>query len=189
MDGENKVKYVHCQVVAAALRSAAQEAGREYPAVYPHSADIARQNGELDLYRESNKLNRSCAQAIDAAIRDSNYTLFHYDLAAAARSVISEYGVERVQWVLAYTVQSKEWDGRFSSNNKEWAKGFDIPKPKFSGFAAEAHPAILDGFINQLRKILQERENSSVLDSLKKGREVVERPKPEKPVKKSGPEL
>lgn len=178
-----------CQVVAAALQSAAQETGREYPAVYPFSADVARQNGELDLYRESNRLHRSCAQAIDAAIHDSNYKLFHYDLTAAARSVISEYGAGRVQWVLAHTVQSKEWDGRFSYDNKEWAKGFDIPEIKFSGYAAEAHPAILDGFINQVRKILQEREKSSVLDSLKKGREAGARPKPEKPTKKSGPEL
>ena len=129
-----------------------------YPTVYPHAADIARQNDELDLYRESNKLNDACAQAIDQAVQDSNYELYHYDLPAAAKSVMAEYGAERVQWVLASTIQRNEWDGRFSHNNKEWAKGFDIPERKFGGSVINTHPAILDGFVNNVRKAILEKE-------------------------------
>lgn len=130
----------------------------EHPKVYPYAADIARQNGELDQYRESNKLNVACAQAIDQAVRDNNYELFHYDLPAAAKGVLAEYGAERVQWVLASTIQGNDWDGRFSHNNKEWAKGFDIPERKIGGSVINTHPAILDGFVNNVRKAILENE-------------------------------
>lgn len=129
----------------------------EYPQVYPHSADVARQNDELDVFRESNRLNSECAKAVNAAIQGSNYKLYHYDLPAAAQSVIGEYGAERVQWVLAHTLQQKNWDGRFSQNNKEWANGFDIPDLKYSSFSIETHSAILDGFVNQVRKAIMEK--------------------------------
>ena len=130
----------------------------EYPEIYPHSAAIARQNGELDQFRESNSINRDCVKAIDAAIRDNNYKLYHYDLQVAAKSVIDEYGAERVQTMLAHAVREMDWDGRFSDNNKEWAKNFEIPKFEQSGFVAQTHPAILDGFIKQVRGAVVEKE-------------------------------
>jgi hypothetical protein len=132
--------------------------------VYKHPPEIARENGELEQYRLNNKLNKDCAAAIDKAIADSNYEPFHYDLKTAAKTVLAEYGAERVDWVLANTIQKQHYDGRYSSANKKWAKDFDIPE-KASSFFCNAHPTLLDGFIDRKRESML--ENPSLLESLK----------------------
>ena len=66
----------------------------------------------------------------------------------------------------AATVQDKSWDGRFSSSNKDWAFSVSLPQGLLDGgmdrrhdYAVSAHPAILDGFIWQVRKEIREREH------------------------------
>lgn len=124
--------------------------------LYPYSADEARRLGELTQWRESYKLNKACKEAIEAAIR-CDFDGMHLN-ADCAKSVIEKYGFKRVNHVLANTVQSLNWDGRFSGANKEWAKGAYIPSDKEHNqyIVVGAHPAVLDGFINQIRKAYQE---------------------------------
>ena len=89
-------------------------------AIYPHSAAYAKEHGELEQYRASNRANLQCKEAIEAAVRE------HFDgmylSRDAARDVIETYGIDRVMFVLANTVQLQDWDGRYSLRNKEWAK-------------------------------------------------------------------
>lgn len=40
---------------------------------------------------------------------------------------IDRFGMERVAFVLANTVQDKDWDGRISADNKAWAKDAPVP--------------------------------------------------------------
>lgn len=134
--------------------------------LYRQDADYARQNDELARYRDSNRFNTDCAEAIDKAIHDSNYELYRYDLNTAAKKVIGEYGAERVAWVLAATLQNLEHDGRFSRNNKDWGKGFSVPYEKSIYYTVKTHPAVLDGFINTARKIFSELEKPSILNRL-----------------------
>lgn len=145
--------------------------------VYPHSAEIARERDELDAYRESNKINRDCAAAIDAAIHESNYEPFHYNLKDAMEKVTAAYGEKRVAWVMAATVQLHEYDARYSSTNKKWAQGFQIPreqhygdiKPRIAYYGTNAHAILIDGFINHLReKMTQKKEHKpSITGQLK----------------------
>lgn len=125
--------------------------------VYRYSADVARENGELDLFRESGKTNRACAQAIDKAVQESNYKLYHYDLPTAAKKVMGAFGAERVQWVLARALQNSKWDGRYSDNNKEWAASFPLPTIQYADAVINTHPAILDGFVSQVRSMIMEK--------------------------------
>jgi hypothetical protein len=116
--------------------------------VYRYPPEIARAHGDLDLYRQSLKLNKECAAAIDRAINaepNREHTI------NAVKTVIDEYGKDRVNWVLANTVQKQDYDGRLSSDNKTWAKGFDIPATA-SDFHCNIHPALLNSFINQCRE-------------------------------------
>jgi len=131
--------------------------------VYRHPLEVARENGELDLYLQNRKLNTECTAAIDQAIRDCNYKENHYDLRIAAKTVQSEYGKDRVDWVLADIIQNHMYDGRYSYDNKAWAKCFDIPK-KESGLYPDSHPYILNGFIERHREIAQEKP--SLLEAL-----------------------
>ena len=121
-------------------------------AIYPHSADYAREHGELEQYRASNNANFQCKEAIEAAVRE------HFDgmylSHDAAKSVIETYGIDRVALVLANTVQLQDWDGRYSRRNKEWAK--TIPNYNADtvrcGYVLNSHPAVLDGFIDLVRE-------------------------------------
>jgi len=127
--------------------------------IYRHTASYAMEHNELDLFHESERANRDCAKAIEAAVRDSMYELYHYDLDAAAKNVIQAHGAERIQYVLARIVNQSEWDGRYSQNNKAWAKGFDLPQYR-SAIVIDTHPTLIDGFINAARKaVLQSRRH------------------------------
>lgn len=155
------------------------------PKIYMASADAARQNGELAVYRESNRLNASCAHSIEKAIHDSHDGNNRYDFAAALKTVTAQYGAERVHVVLANTVQHKDYDGRFSHENRQWAQGVQIPqltREQCADFVCEAHPALLDGFLNFVRKQQQEKR-PSVADQLKA------QPKPPSPGKKKKPHI
>ena len=130
--------------------------------VYPHSVDYARQHGELDRWRESKDLNNACAKAIDQAIIDSNYELYHYNLDGAAKSVVEEFGADRVNFVLASIIEQHHYDGRYSQDNKKWAQEFDIPKSDRQP-VCNTHPTVLDGFVSSLRKYTEELEKNTAL--------------------------
>jgi hypothetical protein len=158
--------------------------------VYPHSADIARDRGELDKYRESNKINHDCAAAIDKAINESNYEPFHYDLKSAMEKVTAAYGEKRVAWVMAATVQLHDYDGRYSPANKRWAQGFQIPreqsygdnKPRIPYYGTNAHATLIDSFITRLRKHMEQKKERkpSVTGALKDGAAKLAAEKPAK---------
>ena len=130
--------------------------------VYYESFSYAADNGEVDLYRLSRKLNEDCRNAIEEAIAD------HFDgmhLADdAAKSVVEQFGMERMGYILAYTLNCNNHDGRYSHSNKEWAettckgeRGSNI-RPDW---IVRSHPAVLNGFVDMYRKELaveQQRE-------------------------------
>lgn len=135
--------------------------------VYKYSLDIAIKNEETKVFHESNLLNQYCRDAIDKSIRDSNYDTYRYDLKSAVNTVISAFGKERVDWVMANTIQQKHYDGRFSSANREWAKKFDISLENSRGYISNTHPAVLDGFLNRLHE--KEKEiNKPLMNSVSK---------------------
>ncbi|BAL01482.1 hypothetical protein OBV_42830 [Oscillibacter valericigenes Sjm18-20] len=136
----------------------------EFPNVYPYSCEEARSQNQLSLWRESHRENIACKNAIEEAIR-RNFDGMHLE-SDCAQNVINQYGFNRVQWVLANTVQQKDWDGRFSRDNKAWAKSVFIPPDKNRltdhnlEYVVESHPAVLDGFVNQYRRAYQAQELS-----------------------------
>ena len=128
----------------------------EYPQVYKRSPEEARAVGETALFRESHKLNIACKKAIETAIRE-NFDGMHLKK-ECLNTVMDEYGPDRMDWVLANTIRHLEYDGRFSHSNKEWADGFDIPGINPHGydfgqdFKVGSHPAVLDGFVDLVRR-------------------------------------
>ena len=140
--------------------------------VYRQTGMYAREHGELEQFRQSNVANIACRAAIEKAITE-NFDGMRLRADAAAK-VLGEFGVERVQFVLANTVQHKDWDGRFSRENKAWAAAFAIEPDVVMGMdrrvqsVVNSHPAVLDGFITMTRKAVLEKYCPSVLESLKK---------------------
>ena len=122
--------------------------------LYRHSLKEAVQHEEKDLWRESYKINCDCARAIERIIAE-NYDgeRLGQDLAGP---IIQQYGFNRVNWVLANTVQQKKEDGRISPENRQWAETLPIPQEEHNWqFEVNSHPGLTDLFIGDVRKAWQ----------------------------------
>lgn len=124
--------------------------------VYYESFGYAAENGEVDLYRISRQLNEDCRNAIEEAIAD-NFDGMHL-ADDATKSVVEQFGMERMGYILAYTLNYNNHDGRYSHSNKEWAettckgeRGNNI-RPDW---IVRSHPAVLNGFVDMYRKKLE----------------------------------
>ena len=124
--------------------------------IYKYTADYALKNGESELFHASAAVNCKCAEAIDEAIKSSNYEQYRYKFSEAVKTVVDGFGFERVNWVLASTIHQRFFDGRFSQSNQKWAKDFSIPDERYPGFIINTHLAVLDGFIDSVRKAHKE---------------------------------
>ena len=144
------------------------------PPLYLHNAAYAREHGELEQYRASRHLNIACKDEIEQAIPE-HYRNNRLEAEAAA-NVLEQYGAERVQYVLANTIQEKDWDQRFSRSNREWADSVNIPPdPDAFGsdrnldFVVDCHAGLVNLFVDRVREQLreQEKEKPSVLQQLR----------------------
>ena len=142
--------------------------------VYKQPAAYAREHGEIDQFRASHWANIACKNAIEDAIAE------HFDGMHLGREavtdVLEQFGKDRMEFVLAATVQVKSWDGRFSVSNKEWAASIPTTEGKNeSGFdrrdeyAVSSHPAVLDGYVRIARQEMKELEKTSIHDALQQG--------------------
>ena len=130
--------------------------------VYKETAEHARNSGELEVYRASYKANVACKDAIEQAI--SNHYRDNRLSDEGAKSVLAQFGAERVQYVLANTVQHKDWDGRISSDNKDWAKTVPICAGNSDYFVVDkSHPGLMDLFLTQTRKELEATEKEKTI--------------------------
>ncbi len=117
------------------------------------------QHQKAQAYRDNMRQNVDCKRAIEKGISENFNGMIL--TTGFEESIIAEYGLERVEYVLANTIQQKDHDGRFSQANKEWANKTEItemPEHRYQ-FVVESHPAVLDGFVNLIReKRLQKEE-------------------------------
>ena len=149
----------------------AQEELRTAP-LYPHSAAYASEHGEMAQYNRSYQANSACKEAIEQTI-SAHYAENRLDTEAAVKDVLEKFGTERVQFILANTIQHKNHDGRISQDNKAWAK--TIPMPEDSDASRHCaylvvdgvNPGLTDLFTRQARKTMQEPQKSSVLQKLR----------------------
>lgn len=125
----------------------------EHKPLYRWSLEDAVAHGERDEWRESHRENCDCARAVERAIEE-NYR--DNCLKDGTQGIIDRYGFDRVNWVLANTVQQKEYDGRFSPENKAWAKQTYIPEDEACWqFCVDSHPGLTNLFVDQVRRAWQ----------------------------------
>lgn len=141
--------------------------------VYRFPAEHARENGELELYRASNKASAACKEAIEKAISEHYCdNVLHRE---AIAQVAEQFGHERILYVLAITIRQKDWDARFSADNKQWAKTVPVSEnPDAWGtdrncyLAVNSHSGLVDLFTKLARDNARAHERKpSVLGRLK----------------------
>ena len=138
-----------------------QKAMTEGVPLYGGTFEYAKANGEENLYRQSLQANIECKHEIEQAIRN-NFDGMHLNK-GFENALIEKFGLERMRYVLANTVQENDWDGRYSPETKEWAKSVTVTEKSDhrSQFAIGTHPAVLDGFINRVRKLEKSYKESN----------------------------
>ena len=172
-----KLETGHMDVIRESIENRADEVRkvkeelRSAP-LYFHSASYAAAHGEMEQYQASYQANLACKEAIERAI-STHYGNNRLDSQAAVKEVLMKFGPERVQFLLANTVQHKEWDGRISHDSKVWAKTIPMPEgndtSRYSIYLVvdKVNPGLTDLFLKQVRKSIQEPEKGSILQKLK----------------------
>ena len=125
--------------------------------VYRETANYAYEAGELDMYRASRDANMACKEAIETAISD-NFSNNHLSTEAAVTSVFDQFSPERVQYVLANTIQHKDHDGRIHQSLKDWAKEIEIcPDDANSFIVDKVNPGLVSLFVTEVNRQIEEK--------------------------------
>lgn len=141
------------------LVSPMKDERNEEPPVYRHTADYAMEHGEIREYNLSYRANEKCKKAIQQAISR------HYDgsrlrVDEAVKEVLGKFREDRVQYILANTVQRKSWDGRISPESKAWAQTMSIPNGNRNAYLSldDVNPGLMDSFLKGIRESIPKKK-------------------------------
>lgn len=136
--------------------------------IYKNSLKYAKENGELERYRESMNLCDECGTFISHSIAE-NFNNNYLDVKKVTAEAAGKYGFERAMLMLALRVDSLKYDGRFTADNKEWAQKLlaDYPNAEEIRKTADrtlgtAHPVLLNAVTEELRSAFRERNKQEI---------------------------
>lgn len=143
--------------------------------VYRQTREYASENNELDQFRESYRANIACKETIQKAI-GQNYDGVRLNVQGVIETASPLFSMERIQYVLANTIQYKAWDERFSPSNRQWAESIPVAQcPDTWGndrncyFVVDSHPGLTNLFVTHFRKELEkdaQAKKPSILNKL-----------------------
>lgn len=127
--------------------------------IYPYSHTDAVRRGlkDLERYIQSFSLNVKCACEIEKAVRRADG--IRGITADIIKLLADKYGIDRVNYVLANSINHIGSDKYISQENREWAKSIPVVpdfvahKDRTRRFAASLHPEQL----NMLAELTRER--------------------------------
>ena len=135
--------------------------------IYKSSLKYAKENGELEQYRESMNLCDECGTFISRSIAE-NFNNNYLDVKKITAETIGKYGFERTMLMLAFRIDSLEHDGRIDASNKEWAKSFISGYSNAEKIRATAdrtlgttHPVLLNAAVEDIRSAFLDRDRQS----------------------------
>lgn len=156
---------------------------KDIPVYYP-SIEYAKQNGELEQWRDSYNINMELKRCLND--NASNYYNTHR-LDELINTLVENYGVERSMYLIARTVQYKgSYDGRFCKSARERAGAFTFPDvhteavrkaekqgygnlaDKSRAYISDVHSCILNDIFRELMKLEQKQDHiqSEVLEQV-----------------------
>ena len=103
----------------------------------------------------------ACRDAIEAAI-SSNYSNNRLASESAVESVLEQFSPERVQYVLAGTIQQMDHDGRIHQSLKDWAKEVEVcPDSSEYCIVGKAHPGLISLFTTEFNRQMDVAEREA----------------------------
>lgn len=149
-----------------------------YPIYYP-SARYARDNGEIDLWRQSKRINRELCEFLREKAADAHYD---HTMPDFIKELTDTYGLERSIFVMARIVIAADWDRRYDNDVRERAERVDFQDMKEAerqrtegqtpnyldrsgDLTSNVHPCILNEIFRNLMKMEQEQVNLPQADA------------------------
>ena len=118
--------------------------------LYRSSLNTARHCNEVDIWRQSDLENSRCATAIHNAI-DCNFADNHLNT-DFMKSIIDEFGFDRVSYILACNIKRAMQDARYSQENKNWSELIAIPDSNLRNeYLINNHPVLINALIDKTR--------------------------------------
>lgn len=129
----------------------------DFPYLYPYSRQEAQRRKEERLYTDSFKTNVSCARAIECAVRDHCNGADGDLTEGCALSVLEQYGLKRVNFVLANSIRQMDNPDQISSAVRQWGQRTFVPPDRKYNiyFAVNAAAPRLESFIRQVQEAYQ----------------------------------
>lgn len=121
--------------------------------IYNGTAREAKEQGELDKFKDSAKADENCKTAIENAIA-RNYDGSRLNTSAAIREVREQFGEKRLARVTASLIANRPHDERISPENMKWAEKNATTKKVFTD---RTHSGLLDIFATRLRESERKR--------------------------------
>ena len=137
---------------------------------YRYSFESAQDEDRINEYRESENENMRCRNYIEdsetgiyaAAYKDYVVDGDH----SYAKGLVTEFGMERVMYVLANTVKSLSHDGRIRQEIKDWAEKFNFGfrEERFDRncIITQLNPGVIDILANN---VLEEYKGLKLFDT------------------------
>lgn len=122
--------------------------------IYYQTLKFAREHDEIDICRKSREEDLRCRDTIEKLV-DGNYYNNHFDSAKVVKEAVIEFGLERVKFILANTVQQRDWDGRISEVSKRWAKSVPVSLDEEYNtkiLLCKIHSVLLNALIDEIRE-------------------------------------
>lgn len=133
--------------------------------IYNETANYAYEAGEMEAYHASLDANISCRDVIERAISDY-YRDNCLNSKEAVKSVLGQFSDERVEYVLAATIQAKDHDGRISRENKQWAKSIEVNAETARHFMIDlVNPGLLDLFSSEFQRQTERPETTHTTEA------------------------
>lgn len=155
------------------FKTALQSFDAKNTVLYKKSAANARDAGEIDLYRKSNKVNQTCAHMIDA-VSSNHYENNSFHAKDTLNDLMERgYSAERIALVVAVNIADKDWDRRLSDTNISWANEYlsDFPaemmERRKGEYRVTMHPGLLNMFVDAMREEITFRQETFI-DKLNK---------------------
>ena len=128
-----KLETGYMDVIRDSIESRANEVCREPEelnpmVVYLHSASYATKHGETDAYWMSDQAKFSCKVAIEQAI-STHYGDNRLDTSSAVQEVMEKFGPERMNFILANTIQHMLVTAGLRMQSFFWQSGSTLPLP------------------------------------------------------------
>ncbi len=132
---------------------------KTYPSVYCSDWETAQMQGKTANYLQSFHENILCKEAIESVLAQ-NFDGMRLK-AGVENLLIEKFGIFRVAYVVAATIQQSMFDGRFSRANKNWAQMIPVASDiNLCQLKLSTHPVVLNGFTDMIQILFREQNKS-----------------------------